>query len=45
MCGGAVCGAWWNGANGGFNPGYRVLDLFDDGSFETQYIEWGWKKS
>jgi 3',5'-cyclic AMP phosphodiesterase CpdA len=43
LCGGAVCGAWWNGANAGFNPGYRMIDLFTDGSFTESYQEWGWK--
>lgn len=43
MCGGAVCGAWWRG--GRFNecePGYSLLDLYDDGSFERQYVPYGW---
>lgn len=43
LCGGAVCGAWWRGAR--FNecePGYSLLDLYDDGSVERQYVEYGW---
>jgi 3',5'-cyclic-AMP phosphodiesterase len=43
MCGGAVCGAWWRGAR--FNecePGYSLIDLYDDGSVERQYVAYGW---
>jgi 3',5'-cyclic AMP phosphodiesterase CpdA len=43
MCGGAVCGAWWKGSR--FNecePGYSLLDLYDDGSVERRYVEYGW---
>jgi Icc protein len=43
MCGGAVCGAWWRGSR--FNecePGYSLLDLYDDGSVERQYVPYGW---
>jgi 3',5'-cyclic AMP phosphodiesterase CpdA len=43
MCGGAVCGAWWKGSR--FNecePGYSLIDLYDDGTVERQYIEYGW---
>ena len=42
LCGGAVCGSWWKGPNNGFPPGYRVLDLHSDGTFQEQYIPWGW---
>ena len=43
LCGGAVCGAWWKGSR--FNecePGYSLLDLYDDGSVERQYVPYGW---
>ena len=43
MCGGAVCGAWWKGSR--FNecePGYSLIDLYDDGSVERQYVAYGW---
>lgn len=42
LCGGAVCGSWWKGWNYGFPPGYRLIDLYPDGSFEDQYLPWGW---
>ncbi|MDZ7776926.1 MAG: hypothetical protein U5L09_15610 [Bacteroidales bacterium] len=38
MCHGAISGQWWNGPNNGFAGGYAVVDLYDDGTIETQYI-------
>jgi Icc protein len=43
FCNGAVSGNWWKGKRQDCDAGYAVLDLFDDGSFERQYIEYGWK--
>jgi 3',5'-cyclic-AMP phosphodiesterase len=43
FCNGAVSGNWWKGRYQDCNEGYAVVDLFDDGSFERQYIEYGWK--
>lgn len=40
---GAVCGAWWKGPIDGFSEGYTVIDLFDDGSHQAQYVPYGWK--
>lgn len=45
LCGGAVCGNWWNGVYNGFEPGYRLFDLHADGKFEERYVAWGWDKS
>lgn len=42
LCGGAVCGAWWEGPNDLTREGYRIIDLYSDGSFETSYEEYGW---
>lgn len=42
LCGGAVCGNWWKGAVDRFKPGYRILDLHEDGSFTEAFHEWGW---
>lgn len=39
---GAVCGLWWKGNNAHTDEGYSVVDLFDDGSFQTQYVSYGW---
>ncbi|MCF8337784.1 MAG: metallophosphoesterase [Bacteroidales bacterium] len=38
LCNGAVSGNWWKGAHYGFQPGYAVIDLFEDGSFENTYV-------
>jgi 3',5'-cyclic-AMP phosphodiesterase len=43
ICDGAVCGAWWKGKNYEFEEGYGIFDLFDDGTFEHQYVDYGWK--
>ncbi len=43
LCNGAVCGNWWNGKYHETSPGYAMLDLYDDGSFDCEYLEWGWK--
>ncbi|MGE0482096.1 MAG: metallophosphoesterase [Phycisphaerae bacterium] len=43
ICDGAVSGAWWKGKNRECREGYGVIDLFDDGSFEHQYVAYGWE--
>lgn len=43
ICDGAVCGAWWRGRHYECDEGYGVFDLYDDGSFEHQYVSYGWK--
>jgi len=43
LCNGAVSGAWWKGKNKECSEGYAVIDLFDDGTFEHQYITYGWQ--
>lgn len=43
ICDGAVCGAWWKGANGPFEEGCGLIDLYDDGTFQHRYIDYGWK--
>jgi hypothetical protein len=42
LCSGAVCGDWWRGPFKDCAEGYAVIDLFNDGSFESQYIKYGW---
>lgn len=42
ICDGAVSGNWWKGIHDGVPEGYGVIDLFDDGSFEHQYMTYGW---
>jgi len=40
---GAVCGRWWKGAHQETEEGYGLFDLYDDGTFEHQYIDYGWQ--
>ena len=42
VCDGAVCGGWWKGPNQEFPEGYGVIDLWPDGTFEHQYVTYGW---
>lgn len=42
-CNGAVSGGWWGGPNQEFEPGYALVDLFDDGSTEVEFMTYGWK--
>jgi predicted phosphodiesterase len=43
LCGGAVCGNWWRGRHKDCDEGYAVIDLCDDGSFDCEYVKYGWK--
>lgn len=40
LCNGAVSGAWWKGQKRETAPGYGVIDLYADGSFEEKYINY-----
>ena len=43
LCNGAVSGNWWKGSR--FNecePGYTLIDLYEDGTVERQYVTYGW---
>lgn len=41
-CNGAVSGAWWKGRNYEFDAGYALVDLYDDGTSEVEYVTYGW---
>ena len=42
-CNGAVSGGWWKEAHlGEGDAGYAMLDLYDDGRFEREYVTYGW---
>lgn len=44
LCGGAVCGGWWkSNRRDECNPGYAMLNLYDDGTVEREYVPYGWK--
>ena len=40
LCNGAVSGRWWAGKYQHTPAGYAVIDLYDDGSFVNNYIEY-----
>ena len=40
LCDGAVCGAWWKGNKRETGPGYGLIDLYADGSFTEQYVNY-----
>jgi 3',5'-cyclic-AMP phosphodiesterase len=42
ICNGAVCGNWWKGMRYRTDNGYALLNLYDDGSFDNEYITYGW---
>lgn len=42
-CNGAVSGGWWGGNYQECTYGYGLVDLYDDGTFENKYVEFGWK--
>ncbi|NBC66379.1 MAG: metallophosphoesterase [Bacteroidetes bacterium] len=37
-CNGAVSGNWWNGQYHQTPPGYAMINLYSDGSFEHEYV-------
>lgn len=44
LCDGAVSGGWWKGPhlNGECDAGYAALNLYDDGTFDHEYVNYGW---
>ncbi|WP_184544679.1 metallophosphoesterase family protein [Mucilaginibacter sp. FT3.2] len=40
ICNGAVSGAWWEGNLRETAPGYGLIDLYSDGSFEEKYVNY-----
>lgn len=40
LCNGAVSGAWWEGNKRETAPGYGLIDLYADGSFEERYVNY-----
>ncbi len=43
LCNGAVSGNWWRGDFQETAPGYALIDLFDDGTWHREYMNYGWK--
>jgi len=44
ICDGSVCGGKWRGASPLHPPGFSILTLNPNGSFEYEYIPIGWKE-
>ncbi len=43
FCNGAVSGGWWRGPHmEEYNAGYAMLNLYDDGTFDRAYVNYGW---
>jgi 3',5'-cyclic-AMP phosphodiesterase len=40
LCNGAVSGKWWFGKYQHTPAGYAIIDLYDDGSFVNNYVEY-----
>jgi Icc protein len=40
ICNGAVSGAWWEGNRRETAPGYGLIDLYSDGTFEERYVNY-----
>lgn len=43
LCNGAVSGNWWKGKHKECDNGYALLNLYDDGTFESDYVTYGWQ--
>lgn len=41
-CNGAVSGNWWKGDYHQTPAGYAVINLYEDGTFNREYIAYGW---
>lgn len=42
-CNGAASGGWWKGNYQEFAPLYAIIDFYEDGSVDTQLINYNWK--
>jgi predicted MPP superfamily phosphohydrolase len=42
ICGGAASGAWWTGSEYGFPPMYGKINLYADGTFDYEFVDYGW---
>lgn len=45
FCNGAVSGNWWKGDYHQTPAGYAVINLYEDGSVEREYVAYGWEKA
>lgn len=44
-CNGAVSGNWWKGEYHQTPAGYALINLYEDGSFDREYMAYGWEES
>ncbi len=44
-CNGAVSGSWWGGSYHQTPPGYALINLYEDGTFNREYVAYGWEKA
>ena len=44
LCNSAVSAGWWRGPMQEFSHSYTIIDLFADGTFDYQVVDYGWKK-
>jgi len=42
MCTGAVCGNWWSGKFMDCEPGFAIVRLYADGTFDNTYHTYEW---
>jgi len=42
ICTGAVSGNWWKGPHINIPEGYGLVDLYDNGTVDYQYVTYGW---
>ena len=43
ICDGALCAGWWGGDLAQCDEGYGLVDLYADGSFDYEYLAFGWQ--
>lgn len=43
ICDGALCAGWWGGDWAQCDEGYGLFDLRPDGSFDYEYVPFGWQ--
>jgi hypothetical protein len=42
-CDGAVSGNWWTGSYHQTPPGFALINLYEDGTFDREYVAYGWE--
>lgn len=42
LCNGAVSANWWDGDYMQCQPGYGLVDLYENGQFRHEYVPYGW---